>query len=98
MAEEFVNREEFNMLKKDVEKIKDDMVENTKVLGGIDKKLDVITERLVNTDKISDLKLEPIENRLSKLENAQSWLWRTVGTTLIGILFKIIFDVSKLIK
>ena len=98
MAEEYVNKEEFNILKQDVEKIKEDMRENTKVLTQMDKKLDVITERLTTADKIDDLKLNPLEKRVEKIENTQTWLWRTIGATLIGMACKIIFDISNYVK
>lgn len=98
MAEEYVKREEFDILKKDVEKIKDEMTENAKTLQSIDKKIDVITERLINADKIDDLKLNPIEKRVSKLEDNLSWVWRAFGAALIGIAVKVVFDISTYIK
>lgn len=94
MGEEFVKREEFNNLKNDVERIKEEMSENAKTLQSIDKKIDVITERLVSSDKIDELKITPLEKRLTKLEDNQSWLWRAFGTALIGVLVKVVFDVS----
>lgn len=94
MGEEFVKREEFNNLKNDVEKIREEMSENAKTLQSIDKKIDVITERLVSSDKIDELKITPLEKRLTKLEDNQSWLWRAFGTALIGVLVKVVFDVS----
>lgn len=98
MAEEFVKREEFNSLKNDVERIKEEMSENAKTLQSIDKKIDVITERLVSSDKIDELKITPLEKRLTKLEDNQSWLWKAFGTALIGLLVKVVFDVSTHIK
>lgn len=98
MAEEYVKREEFDILKKDVEKIKDEMTENAKTLQSIDKKIDVITERLINADKIDDLKLNPIEKRVSKLEDNLSWVWRAFGGALIAIAVKVVFDISTYIK
>ena len=91
MAEDYVKREEFENLKKDVEKIKDDMAENTKTLNNIDKKIDVITERLTNADKIDDLKLNPLDARVTKLENGISWLWRLcAGAIITGVISAII--------
>jgi len=98
MGEEFVKREEFNNLKNDVERIKEEMSENAKTLQSIDKKIDVITERLVSSDKIDELKISPMEKRLTKLEDNQSWLWKAFGTALIGVLVKVVFDVSTHIK
>lgn len=98
MGEEFVKREEFNNLKNDVERIKEEMSENAKTLHSIETKIDVITERLVSSDKIDELKITPLEKRLTKLEDNQSWLWRAFGTALIGVLVKVVFDVSTHIK
>ncbi len=94
MPEEFVKREEFNNLKNEVNKIKEDIVESTKTLHSIETKIDVITERLVNSDKIDELKINPLEKRLTKMEDSQTWLWRAFGTALIGVLVKVVFDVS----
>ena len=96
--EEFVKKEEFNNLKQEVEKIKEEIIENARTLQSIDKKIDVITERLINADKIDDLKLTPLEKRLSKVEDNQGWLWKAFGTALIGVLVKVVFDVSTHIK
>ena len=69
MSEEFVSRNEFNNLKQEVQEIKIEMNENKKILQAISRKCDVITERLENTSKISDLQNENIETRItSKLE------------------------------
>lgn len=98
MAEEFVERKEFNDLKNEVNKIREDMVETAKTLSSIDKKIDVITERLVNSDKIDELKLNPIEKRVSKLEDNLGWLWKAFGGALIGVLVKVVFDISTHVK
>ena len=98
MAEEFVRIEEFNNLKKDVEKIKEDMNENAKTLQSIDKKVDIIKERLISTDEISELKLKPIDKRVTDLEDNQKWLRKTVIGTLITLVIGIIVEVIKLIK
>ena len=69
MAEEYVSRNEFNGLKAEVQDLKVEMQENKGILTQIDKKLDVITERIENTTKVSDLQNENIETRItSKLE------------------------------
>ena len=47
------------------------MVESSKTLHSIETKIDVISERLVNSDKIDELKINPIEKRVSKLEENQ---------------------------
>ena len=98
MAEDFVKREEFNNLKKDVEKIKDDMIENAKTLHSIDKKVDIIKEKLISTDEISELKIKPIEKRVDNLENNEDWLRKAIIGTLITVVVGIIVEVVKLIK
>lgn len=98
MGEEFVGRKEFDNLKQEVDKIKEDIIENAKVLQTIDKKIDVITERLGTSQQIDDLKIDPLKARVEKVENNQSWLWKAFGTALIGVLVKVVFDVSTHIK
>lgn len=109
----FVSRDEFNGLKAEVQELKVEMQENKGILNQIDKKLDVITERIENTTKVSDLQNENIETRItSKLEplhkdilknekdineikENNKWLWRALGTTVIGIVIKVFFEVAK---
>ena len=79
MSENFVSREEFNSLKQEVQSLKTEMDENKKILVAIDKKIDVITERISNGDKIDDLKLKPLEKRVTKLEENHSWLSKTLA-------------------
>lgn len=98
MAENFVSREEFNSLKQDVQELKIEVNEYKGILTQIDKKCDIITERISNGDKIDELKLKPITKRIDNLEDSHKWLQRTVGATIIGILIKILFEVSKLIS
>ena len=98
MAEDFVKREEFENLKKNVEKLEENLAASEKLLQTIDKKIDVINEKITNSDKIDELKYKPLENRVDKLEESRSWLWKTVGATIIGIVIKLIFDITKYIK
>ena len=98
MAEEYVNRSEFNSLKEEVQELKAEMSENKTLLTTIDKKIDVITERISNGDKIDELKLKPITRRLDELEDNQKWTARTLAGTIIGIVIKILFDVAKLLQ
>ena len=95
MSESFVSREEFNSLKQEVQSLKNEIDENKKLLVAIDKKIDVITERISNADKIDELTLKPLNKRVSDLEESHKWLQRTVGATLIGIAIKIFFEVAK---
>lgn len=98
MADEFVKREEFNELKRDVEKIKDNEIENAKTLQSIDNKVSIIKEKLTSSDEINDLKLKPLSDRVDKLEDSKKWLWRTIGTTAIGLVFELIVGLIVLIK
>lgn len=98
MSEEFVNRIEFNMLKDEVESIKSEMADNSKLLHTIDKKIDVISSKIENSDKMDDLKLQPIDKRVKKLEDGQDWLWKTLIGGAIGILIKILLiDLPRII-
>lgn len=98
MAEEYINRAEFDALKDEVDNIKKEMAESTKMLQAIDKKIDIINEKIITADKIDDLKFSPMEKRVKKLEDDQSWLWKTIIATMISLGIKILFDVSHLIK
>lgn len=95
--ENYVNRVEFEALKDEVREIKEEMSVNSRLLQTIDKKIDVINEKIITSDKIEDLKYAPIEKRVKKLEDGSEWLKRTLGATIIGIVIKIIFDVSKVV-
>lgn len=97
MSDDFVNRVEFDALKEEVNEIKKEMAESNKILQAIDKKIDIISEKIINSDKIDDLKFAPLEERLKKVENGQDWLWKTIIATMIGIGIKVIFDISKLL-
>ena len=67
--EEYVGREEFENLKKEVYEIRSELSKSTELLQKIDKKTDIIFERLETSNKISDLQNEKIETNISsKLE------------------------------
>lgn len=67
--EEYVGREEFENLKKEVYEMKSELSRSTELLQKIDKKTDIISERLETSNKISDLQNEKIETNISsKLE------------------------------
>lgn len=97
MAEEYVNRVEFDLLKKEVEELKKTISESQKLLQDIDKKIDVVCEKITHNDEVDKLKLDTFDSRLKKIEGSQEWLWKTVIGTVIGIVIKIIFDVSKMV-
>lgn len=96
MAEEYVSRTEFNQLKEDVEELKQEMSESSKLLTSIDKKIDVINEKIVTTDKVDDLKFKPLEKRVDTLEESQKWLRRTIVGAIITIVIGAIVYVVKM--
>ena len=79
MPENFVSRNEFNSLKQEVQELKEEVSEYKKLLIKIDKKCDVITEKIANGEKIDELKLQPLEKRVTKLEENHSWLSKTLA-------------------
>lgn len=97
MTEEFVNRVEFNSLKEDVIKLKRENEQSSRLLLEIDKKIDIINEKIITADKIDELKFSPIEKRIRTLEENQSWLWKTVIASVIGLAIKVILDVAKIL-
>lgn len=95
--EEYVSKTEFNVLKEEVNAIKKEMAESAKLLQAIDKKIDIINEKIITADKIDDLKFNPLEKRIKNIEDNQGWLWKTILATIIGIVIKVIVDVIKII-
>lgn len=91
MAENYVNRIEFDALKNEVKEIKEGMKANATVLREIDKKVDIITSEIANANKIEELKIRPIHERLKKVEDNQTWIWRTLAVTIIGLIVNYIF-------
>ena len=98
MEQSYVTREEFKRLAEKVDHVERQQDENVKILQAIDKKVDVITEKITTSDRIEDLKLNPLTKRVSEVEDNQKWLWRTVIGTIIATGLKILFDVSKILK
>lgn len=99
---EFVSREEFENLKSEVAEIKDELSKSGELLINIDKRTDVIVEKLDNLDKISNMQIEPLKKDIIKntedikeIKSNTQWLWKAIGTTIIGIVIKVIFDVYK---
>ena len=89
MARQYVTKEELQNVKEkirqvneDVKEVKTEMIESGKLLQTIDKKIDVINEKINSADEKEALKLEPIDKRISKLEENQSWLRKTLFTTI----------------
>ena len=98
MAEEFVNREEFNVLKEEVKSIKRDLDESQKLLVAIDKKIDIIDSKIITAAQIEDLKFKPLEKRVENLEDNQTWLRRCIYGGLIAFVIELIVNVVRFIK
>ena len=91
MSEEYISRNEFNGLKQEVQELKIEVNEYKGILTQIDKKIDVIGEKIANGEKIDELKIQPIEKRLQKLEDNQGWLWKLCASIIItGIIGAIV--------
>ncbi len=98
MTNEVVSRKEFENLEKKVSELEDTMIKNSSLLNQIDKKVDGILIKLEDGNTIDNLKLQPLIARVTKVEENQAWLWRTSGAAIIGIVIKLIFDITKMIK
>lgn len=96
MAEQFVKQAEFQALKKEVQEIKTDLAQSEKLLQLIDKKIDVINEKLISANTINELKIKPLEKRVEKLEDSQIWLRRAVLGSAITLIVEAIIFVVKL--
>ena len=91
MAEDYVSRNEFNSLKEEVQELKEEVGEYNGLLHQIERKIDVISEKLGASDEITVLKLQPLEKRVTKLEENQGWLWKLCASIIItGIIGAVI--------
>lgn len=98
MSEEFVSKAEFNLLKEEVNDIKKEMAESQKLLLAIDKKIDLINEKIVTSDKIDKLKFNPLEKRVEILEDNQKWLRRALIGEVLTIIAGAVVYVIQLMK
>lgn len=92
--DEFVSRKEFDLLKQEVNEIKAELKSNADLLISIDKKIDIISEKVTTSEKTNNLIINPIEERVKKIESSNTWLWRTIAGAIITIVVKIIFDMN----
>lgn len=92
---EFVSREEFENLKTEVAEIKEDLSKSSEMLKNIDKRTDIILEKLEGFNKISNMQIEPIKKDIEELKSNSQWIWRTLASVIIGIIAKIIFDFTR---
>lgn len=98
MEKEYVDRIEFNQLKEEVNEIKKEMAESQKLLLAIDKKIDIINEKVMTSDKIETLRLQPLEKRVDTLEDNQKWLRRTVIGAVLSIVGEAVVFVIQMMK
>lgn len=59
--EEFVSREEFESLKREVEDIKLELSKSTDILQKIERKIDVIFERFENSNKLNEIQSKNLD-------------------------------------
>lgn len=95
MEKEYVSREEFENLKEKVLKMEEELTESNKLLQTIDKKIDVIAEKITTADKMDELKFKPMESKVNKIEANQDWLWKTLIGSILALAIKIIFDITR---
>lgn len=95
MEKKEVSREEFDALVEKVNKLEKITDGQTLLLQEIDKKLDVITEKLNSSKTIEELKIKPIEEKVNKIEDNNRWLWRTIVGAIIGILINGIITIKN---
>jgi len=93
--ESYVERKEFESLKEEVKEIKTEMTKNADLLQNIDKKIDIINEKILNTKQMEELKLNPLKEKIEKIESNNSWLWRTITATIIGLAIEVLFNIAK---
>lgn len=84
--DEYIKRPEFDNLKSQVERLEGEMADSNKLLTAIDKKIDVISEKITSADKIDTLKLTPLEKRVDNLEDGQKWTRRTIVSEIIALI------------
>lgn len=92
--EAYVDRTEFEALKKEVEEIKTEQKQNADLLHDIDKKIDSICQKMEDSEKYEELKFKPLAEKVEKIESSNTWLWRAIAGAIITLAVKIIFDVN----
>ena len=96
MEKKEVSREEFDALVEKVNKLEKITDDQTLLLQEIDKKLDVITEKLSSSKTIEELKIKPIEEKVNKIEDNNRWLWRTIVGVIAGILINGLITIKNI--
>ena len=96
MDKKEVSREEFEALKEKVNNLEKTTDLQTGLLQEIDKKIDVINEKVSNSAEIGDLKIKPIEEKVNNIQDSNKWLWRTIGGAIIAILIDGIITIKNI--
>lgn len=91
MEKEYITRSEFEILKDEVAELKNNMNEIEKLFRAIDKKIDVIAEKINSGESVTDLKIKPLETRVFNLEDNQKWLIRAIIGEVVAIVCAFIF-------
>ena len=92
-----VTREEFNDLKDEVKELKSELNNSKELLTKIDGKIDVITEKVLNFKDNEDLKLEPLKERIKKIEDDKTHTSNTIKGSLIGLGFAIVTSIINIV-
>lgn len=102
MENDYVSRIEFNAFKQEykqeLKEIQKDREASQRLLQDIDKKVDIITTKVSDGDKIANLKLQPLERRVDTLEDSQRWLRRTILGSVIGLVFEAVGLIIAFLK
>jgi predicted nucleic acid-binding Zn-ribbon protein len=93
--DDYVKRSEFDNLKNQVERLEKEMDESSKLLQAIDKKIDVIGEKIITSEKIDSLTIAPLSKRVDALEDSQKWLRRSIAGAVIGIIIEAVLFYIK---
>lgn len=96
MEKKEVSREEFDALVEKVNKLESTTDLQTGLLQAIDKKIDVIDQKLGSSTEINNLKIQPIEDRVDKLEDSNKWGWRAIAGALIGVVVNSFFTFKNI--
>lgn len=102
---DIVSREEFNILVKRVDKIEEHTEKNEELLIKVDKKTDIILEKVANADNTKklenqtvDLKLAPVIKRVDDVEDNQRYVRRQLLGTAITVIITLIGLIVAFIK
>lgn len=98
MAEGYVGKEEFNNLVKRVDKMEEKTEKIQDLMIKVDKKTDVILEKVANSNNFEDLKLQPVVKRIEDLEDNQRYVRRQLFSTIVTVIITLIGLIIALVK